>query len=390
MSILFVSHNYSTFVKDQIEQVSDHFNNITVLSRYNPISELSNIFPIHSLRPFRKASIIDLSDKPSNVNVIVTPIFYAPTDSGYKNLGEKHFKIVERKIKKENIRFNLIHSHFVWSAGYVGAKLKEKYNVPFVVTAHGYDIYDLPFRDNEWKEKIRYVLDFADCIITVSNSNLKCIRELNAKTPVHIIPNGFRSDLFYPQDSKECRKKLNLPLDRMILLSVGCVYDEVKGGKYLIEAIRELVKHRKDILCMILGSGELENKLQKQIKKAGLENYVKLAGRKPHNEIPIWLNACDVLVLPSLNEGNPTVMFECIGCGKPFVGTKVGGIPEIITSEDYGLLCEPADSEELARNLLMALDKEWNVKKILTYSAQFTWDEISKKILNVYSKIKLY
>ncbi|MCZ7355875.1 MAG: glycosyltransferase [Candidatus Methanoperedens sp.] len=386
-SLLFVSHSYSTFVKDQIEQVSDHFDNVTILSRYNPISEISNILPIHSLRPFKKASIIDLSDKPSNVNVIVTPIFYVPTDSGYKNLGEKHFKIVERKIERDNIRFDLIHSHFLWSAGYVGAKLKEKYNVPFVVTAHGYDIYDLPFRDNEWKEKIRYVLDSADCIITVSNSNLKCIRELNAKTPVHVIPNGFRSDLFYPQDSKECRKKLNLPLDRMILLSVGCVYDEVKGGKYLIEAIREIVKHRKDILCILIGSGELKNKLQKQIKKAELENYIILAGGRPHNEIPIWMNACDIFVLPSLNEGNPTVMFECLGCGKPFVGTKVGGVPEIIISEDYGLLAEPANSKDLAEKILIALDKDWDCEKIRAYAGRFTWENITKEILIIYQHV---
>ncbi len=384
-SLLFVSHNYSTFVKDQIEQVSDNFNNITVLSRYNPISEISNIFPIHRLRPFRKASIIDLSNKPSNVNVIVTPIFYLPIDSGYKNLGEKHFKIVDRKIERDNIRFDLIHSHFLWSAGYVGAKLKEKYNIPFVVTAHGYDIYDLPFRDNEWKEKIRYVLDSADCIITVSDSNLKCIRELNAKTPVQVMPNGFRRDLFYPQDSKECRKKLNLPLDRMILLSVGCVYDEVKGGKYLIEAIREIVKYRKEILCIIIGSGALKNKLQKQIEKAGLKNYIILVGGQPHNEISIWMNACDVFVLPSLRESFGVVQIEAMACGKPIVATYNGGSEEIIISDDYGYLCEPANSKKLAENILMALDKVWDDNKIKKYVEKFTWKNVVKEILETYS-----
>lgn len=55
-----------------------------------------------------------------------------------------------------------------------------------------------------------------------------------------------------------------------------------------------------------------------------------------------------------------TVMFECLGCGKPIVGTKVGGVPEIITSEDYGFLVEPANSEDLAEKILIALDKEWD------------------------------
>jgi glycosyltransferase involved in cell wall biosynthesis len=52
-------------------------------------------------------------------------------------------------------------------------------------------------------------------------------------------------------------------------------------------------------------------------------------------------------------------MFEAFGSGKPFVGTKVGGVPEIITSEDYGFLVEPANSEDLAEKILIALDKGW-------------------------------
>lgn len=61
----------------------------------------------------------------------------------------------------------------------------------------------LPFRDEEWKEKIEYVLNTADYIITVSNSNLKCINKLNVKTPVKVIPNGFNSNLSYPKDPAE-------------------------------------------------------------------------------------------------------------------------------------------------------------------------------------------
>jgi len=79
----------------------------------------------------------------------------------------------------------------------------------------------------------------------------------------------------------------------------------------------------------------------------------------------LWINAADIFVLPSLGEGNPTIMFECLGCGKPFVGTTVGGVPEVITSDDYGLLVEPADPKDLARKILMALGREWDREAIL-------------------------
>ena len=231
--LLVISHSYASFQKDQIESLSSYLDFVYVLVRYNPIAEISSYIPIPALDPFKLDSKIDITNKPSNIKVYSTPILYAPFDSHYKKLGEKHFKHVEKAIKKNNINFNLIHSHFTWSAGYVGAKLKEKYNVPFVVTAHGYDIYDLPSRDEEWREKIEYVLNAADYVITVSNSNFECIKKLNVRTPVKVIPNGFSSDLFYPKDSNECRKTLSLPLDKEIILTVGNLIG-IKGHKYLI------------------------------------------------------------------------------------------------------------------------------------------------------------
>ncbi len=266
--------------------------------------------------------------------------------------------------------------------------MKEKYNVPLIVTAHGYDIYDLPFRDKEWKEKIEYVLNEADYIITVSESNLKCINQLNIKTPVKVIPNGFNAKLFYPRDSKNSRNTLNLPLDKKIILTVGNLV-EIKGHKYLVEAISEVVKHRKDILCIIIGSGELKNELQKQIKKIGLENYIILAGGRPHNEIPIWMNACDVFVLPSLRESFGVVQIEAMACGKPVVATKNGGSEEIIVNENIGYLIEPGNPNELAKGIIIALNKEWKPEDIMEHVKQYDWNNIANEIIKIYKKLEL-
>jgi glycosyltransferase involved in cell wall biosynthesis len=385
--LLIISQGYYSFLKDPIEIMSNHFSEINVLVRHNPISEISNILPIHYLKSFTKKSLIDLTNKPPNINVITTPVYYIPTDSQYKKLGEKHFKVVAATLQTKNIKnIDLIHSHFIWSSGYVGRRLKDKYNIPLVVTAHGFDVYDLPFKDEDWKEKIETILNGTDCIITVSNSNLECLKKLNINTPIKIIPNGFREDMFYHMDMNQCRRKIGLPLDRKIILTIGHLL-EIKNHSLLIAAVNEIIKQRKDILCIILGSGKLKNSLENQIKKSGLTNYIKIMGEKPHNEIPFWINACDIFVLPSLNEGNPTVMFECLGCGKPFIGTKVGGIPEIMTSEDYGFLVGIFDSKEVAEKIIMALDKEWNYNIIKGYAQNFTWQNISKDILKTYIMI---
>jgi len=135
------------------------------------------------------------------------------------------------------------------------------------------------------------------------------------------------------------------------------------------------------------GQGRREGSLQGQIDRLHLGEKVKLLGSLPGDQLTLWMNACNFFVLPSLNEGNPTVMFEALGCGKPFVGTKVGGVPEVIASDDYGLLVEPADPEDLAEKILVALDREWDREAILLYAERFTWENIAKKIMGVYARM---
>jgi len=382
--LIVISHSYNNFQKSCIEGVSPFFQDIHVLVRTNPFAEVSNIIPSSYLERYNQSYKIDLSGKPSNINVRITPIWYLPTGNSYKSLGNKHFKVVENAIEKYNFQFDLVHAQFIWSAGYVGARLKEKYNIPFIITARGYDIYSLPFKDSEWQERIEYVLNTADYITTVSQSNLDCIHKLDVTTPAEIIPNGFQTEMFSPKNMILCRKALHLPLDKKIILTVGNL-EPVKGQQYLIDAMSIIAGERKDVLCVIIGAGKMKNVLNKQIKLLGLEGVVILAGGKPHNTIPDWMNACDLFVLPSLNEGNPNVMFEALGCGKPFVGSRVGGIPDIINLDKYGLLVEPGDSNALSQKILIAIDKKWDGGNIVKYAGNFSREKMSKKMAGIYN-----
>ena len=384
--MLLVCHSFNSFQKDSIEESSKYFKEIKVLVRTNPMVEISNYLPISRLERFKESSKIDLTNKPRNIDVIPTPIWYLPTDRSYKSLGAKHWNIVRKAIQRNHSAFDIVHAHFLWSAGYVGARIKMEYDVPFVVTAHGYDIYHLPFKDDEWRKRIEFVLNTSDRIITVSKSNLACIKRLDVSTPVTVIPNGFRSNLFYPQNKIECRKALKLPLEKQIILTVGNL-EPIKGQKYLIDAIKIINSEKDDVLCIIIGVGSLRHSLERQIHTLGLDDDIMLVGGMPHDDIPLWMNACDLFVLPSLNEGNPTVMFEALGCGKPFLGTKVGGIPEIIISDNYGHLVEPADSNDMAQKILASLNQTWDSKKIRTYAERYDWDNASREIVRVYEQI---
>ncbi|MCC4768724.1 glycosyltransferase [Methanosarcina sp. DH2] len=360
------------FVKEQIKYIKNYFENVYVIS---PLA--------YGMEKFRNTSYEDYEF--DNVKVyfpkyLNVPLFYFYGRNFWVSL---EMNSVLKLIKKENIHFDLIHAHFTWPSGAVAVELNKYFNVPIIISEHTSTTFH---RSIDKKDKI-FINTWKKCdaIIRVRQRDISLFEDVGiSKNKIFHIPNGFNNSSFFQYETFECRKKLNLPENKKIILNVGNLYSEVKGHKYLIEAINEIVKHREDILCVIVGGGKLEPNIRKQINDLGLENHVTLVGSKPHGDIPLWMNACDVFVLPSLNEGNPTVMFECLGCRKPFIGTKVGGVPEVIASDDYGLLAEPENAEDLAEKIEAALNKNWDEGKIANYAEQYRWDNIASQIVNLY------
>jgi len=361
------------FVKEQVKYLGDYFENLYVVSPTSVWREY--LFKNH------------VEDYGWD-NVRVYHPLYVNFPIPYIGKYLKRFWIYLEKrailklLKTEKIKFNLIHAHYTWPTGAIAVELKKEFKVPVIITEHTHiSLYKAlkrkdPYYLQTWKS--------CDAIIRVNKKDVPLFKKFNENTVN--IPNGFDEKKFYSMKQEKCREKLNLPLDKKIILSVGNLI-EVKGHKYAIEAMNEILRKRKDVLYIIGGSGPLREKLQKQIKDLGIQDCVKLIGFVPDDKINLWMNACDLFVLPSLSEGNPTVMFECLGCGKPFIGTKVGGEPEIITSEDYGYLVEPANPKELSEKILIALDKEWDEEYILNYAKQFTWGRIAEEIIGVYKEV---
>jgi len=205
---------------------------------------------------------------------------------------------------------------------------------------------------------------------------------------VSVIPNGYDPDLFKLIPVTEARRKLGLPSNKKILVSVGNL-KQVKGHRYLIEAMQLISTKRKDIILIIVGSGSMEKELRNKIVSYDLEEHVFLVGRKMHREIPLWMNAATLFVLPSLAEGFPTVIPEAMACGKPVIGTRVGGVPEVITSGDVGILVDPEDPETLAQAISEALDRKWIPQIISNYAKRYSWSSLVSQILEIYKQVLL-
>lgn len=383
-NILYIVHNYNSFQKDSIEEAAKYFKNVYVLVRYKPISKYVKKIPIKWLKKYDDSYVIDLRNLPSNVKVFKTPVWYLPYGVFYKWLGKLHYKSVEAVIEKYNIKFDIVHSHFIWSSGYVGMRIKEKYHVPFVVTGHGFDVYSLPFKDKQWLQICREILAKADKIITVSSFNrgyiLKLIEE---KSKVVVIYNGFSPELFYPIEKLKARGRINLSEKGKICVSVGNLV-RVKGYDYLIKAFGKLEKNYDNISLFIVGSGSCHSNLNRIIKNLGLEEKVHLVGAKPHNEIVNWINSADLFVISSLCEGAPVVLLESLACGVPVVGTDVGIVSDVLISQSYGYICKTKDIHGLKEKIEKGLLKKWDREKIAQYGRRFTWSDSAKSLSNVY------
>lgn len=286
---------------------------------------------------------------------------------------------------KRRFCYDIIHAHMACPAGFAAILLGIIFRKPVIVTVHGSDIHTLP-KYFFLKRLILFTLKRAHTVIAVSQSLKDLILKMGPfHNKVFVIHNGARHDIFFPVDKIKTRISLNLPVDRKIILFIGSLI-RIKGIDTLLRAFAHITEKSNSNL-VIIGKGELGYQLKTLAKELCIETHVNFMGSRKHDEIPLWLNACDVFCLPSLNEGFPTVIVEALACGRPVIATRVGGIPEAITNATLGILVEPNNTEELAAALNKALEKEWDYQAIAEYGKRFSWDTIAEEYTELYKNV---
>ncbi len=390
--------NLGIWVKEQTD----------LLSKHNPVSVVSPTPYVPNTRLFRKSrwfihlqSYTEIPEREKICNTTVFhPRFFALRISDRSRLNIFGvasliqvllylFSIVIFLIRnRDHIRkTEIIHAYGIIPDGFCAVILSKFVKKPVVLTILGGELYN-----NIQKLFLRGIMSYT----LGKSSHIICVSEMLKDTAlgvrgrindrISVIPNGVNTTLFRPLPLKKIRRKLGLPLDKKIILSVGNL-SPLKGHKYLIEATRLVLKKRQDITIVIVGSGVKEGKLKQLAVRLGLAETIIFVGQKKHEEVPAWMNTCNLFVLPSIKESFGVVIIEAMACGKPVVASRVGGVPEIISRDDLGILVEPANPESLSKAILSALERKWLAELIRDYSRQYSWINISKRIQEVYSTV---
>jgi len=130
----------------------------------------------------------------------------------------------------------------------------------------------------------------------------------------------------------------------------------VKGHRVLLDAVPHVIRSVPEALFFLAGDGPLRKDLERECRKRSIISSVFFLGNL--EDARSFIHEMDLLVLPSLNEGMGRVLLEAQAMGKPVIGTRVGGIPEVIREGETGLVVPPQDPEALANAILKLLKDE--------------------------------
>jgi glycosyltransferase involved in cell wall biosynthesis len=209
---------------------------------------------------------------------------------------------------------------------------------------------------------------------------------------IEVIPSGIDFSAFDEVSSKDyLRREFSFSPDDFLVGIVAALADH-KGHKYLIQAMKILKEYSAKIKLVIVGHGSLQMELDRQAKESDVKDIVFFLGFR--EDVPQILASLDLFVLSSYLEGLGSSILDAMASRLPVVATQTGGIPEIVTDGETGLLVPPQDPEALARAILRLyndrkLAARFGQKGYEVVHQRFSAEAMAKKVVDVYERIGL-
>ena len=269
-------------------------------------------------------------------------------------------------------RCDVLFAQAVLPDGLAAVLLGRRLGVPVACLGRGTDVHGLARASSTTRRLADWTLRRAAAVGVVAEALAHTLARMGGGAPCTVLPGGVDLEHFVPGSTRAARRALGVDQGARLILYVGRLVDG-KGLDTLLAAFRSLRAAVPDALLALVGSGPLRARLERRVLADGMARSVRLAGEVSHQAIPQWMQAADVVVLPSMAEGMPNVVREALACGRPVVATPVGDVPRVL-SADSGRLVPPADPSALANAIVEVLVRHWDTARIRAHVSDMTWE----------------
>jgi glycosyltransferase involved in cell wall biosynthesis len=257
---------------------------------------------------------------------------------------------------------DLIHAHY----GYCGWLARSHLRKPVVVSFMGDDLLGTPDATGRVSGLSKFVVR-GDCWIarTVDAVIVKSpeMAQIVAPIKAHIIPNGVDLHTFRPMDAHAARALLGWTEGKRYILFAGCPDAPRKGFPLARATVMRAVTHMAEPM-----------------------ELVPLWEVAPER-VPLYMNACDALLMTSFVEGSPNVVKEAMACNLPVVSVPVGDVPELLTGVKGGVIC-PRQAEALGAALVRLLrDGQRSAGRLALRRQGLDQESVARKIMTVYAEV---
>lgn len=272
--------------------------------------------------------------------------------------------------------FDLVWGHYLFPAGFMAVLFAELKGIPSVVSARGNDVDQVMFPPGDFA-RLQWTLQRATVPIAVSNDLAHKMKVLLGGDPiVPVVHNIVDAEQFAPDFTAgaAARERLAIAKDAWVIGFCGELRQK-KGAPFLLEALAAACKTRCTYLLLI---GEVRPREQ-ELLDAFANEHPALGARiviTGHQESPAevakFINACDLMLFPSLWEGMPNALLEAMSCGRLVLASDAGGIPEVISHGHDGMMLACHDLHRLAAAVVELLSADAGVKRKLSENARNT------------------
>lgn len=306
-------------------------------------------------------------------------------------------------IQQDEVVYDVVSCHYYLS-GLIGLELKKKLHLPFMITFHTLGLMkNLVARSESERESIDRIkselmlVQLADRVIATSETDAEYLRTLyNAENEkIFVLNPGVNHQLFYPVDKTIARKKTGVPTDHKLMLFVGRI-EPLKGIDVLLYALKIFLTNYPlmQVHVWIVGGDvskpshtwpdELK-KLSEIRQLLDISASVTFVGRKEQEELPLYYNSADLLVMPSHYESFGITAVEAMACGLPVITTDVTGVSYLFDKKFRKLLTSANNPLLLAEKMhdLLSDKQAYDVisRDLQQYAQVLSWENTAKKFI---------